>query len=204
MNLQEIRKKIRDIIREPDETGFYNNEEINDWINEGQREIAKKTNILKGTSYVNTYSGIKEYELPTDYLDTVFLQMNGEKLYTTSMEKAIEQKEKVSGYHYYYIWDNVLYLTFEPGDNELFLLYNKMPMDMTDDLDTPSIPFKHQDALVDYGVYKAKQTDRMFNEADIFKRDFQDKLRDIKYYSKEPSTKQFKVKRLWLNGKSQI
>lgn len=196
MNLQQIRKKVRDIIREPDETGFYNNEEINDWINEGQREIAKKTNILKSTSYVNTSSGVKQYELPTDYLDTVFLKIDGEKLYATSMEKAVEEEEKVSGYHYYYIWNDVLYLTFNPGDNELFLLYNKMPEDMTDDLDTPSIPVKYQDTLVDYGVYKAKQTDRMYEEAEVFKRDFRSKLQDIKYYNKEPSTKQFKVKRL--------
>ena len=196
MNLQTIRKKIRDIIREPDETGFYNNDEINDWINEGQREIARKTQSLTETAYINTEKGQTEYTLPDDFLNEMFIKFNGEKLYETSKERAIEEGEKLEGYHYYYIWDNSLFLTFEPGISEMYIGYFRVPTDMTEDLDTPDIPTKFQDALVDYGVYKAKMVDRMFNEAEVFKRDFNDKLRDIMSYSKKPSSKQWKVKRL--------
>lgn len=194
MNLREIREKVREMLREFDEQGYYKNEEINNWINEGQRLVVKKSRLLQESAFIITEDNLQQYKLPDDYMDMLLMKIDDDKLFKIGMERAIT--ENVEGAYYFYIWEDTVNLTFNPAGKTLYLYYVKEPVEMLTDIDEPSIPFKFQDILIDYAVYKAKQADRMFDEAEVFRRDFNDKLFDIMYYTKRPSSRQWKVERI--------
>lgn len=79
------RKRIRDLIRKRlGETteAFWTDVELNDWINDAGRDIAKKTKCIKASGYITTAEDIMEYILSTyftNYLSVleVYLYQDG-------------------------------------------------------------------------------------------------------------------------------
>lgn len=191
MNLQELRTEVRNMLDEPDDMqSFFSNDEIDSWLNQAQFEIAKEAKHLKNTSYILTTDGVTQYELPDDCMEVFKATLDK----TPLSKVSLEDKEHKKGY---YEWEDDLHLSFNPGEDlELKVWYYYLPWPMEKDTDEPEVPEEYQHLLILYAVYKAKQKDRQYNEAEIFKRDFMEGLYQMKkQFSNAPRKRRWTIKR---------
>ena len=60
-----LRTKVRRRLDE-NTARFWADEDLNDWINEGAREVARRAEVLQHTSTINAVGGVQQYSLPND------------------------------------------------------------------------------------------------------------------------------------------
>lgn len=59
-------KELRSRINEPNPNGFFSDEEIRTWVNEGARECARRTEALRTSSTIAVTANTQDYTAPTD------------------------------------------------------------------------------------------------------------------------------------------
>jgi len=190
MNLSSLRERVYSELTE-EENRYFSDTEIDRWLNIAQNKITIKVEHLKETSYLET-DGSEKYELPNDFIREFEVKLEDDFLDQIGMEEADDTYSQ-----YYYIWEDDLYLTEDSTGENLYIYYYKLPEEMEEDTDTPDIPIEYQDLLVIHAVYKAKQKDDKYEQAEFHKRDFREGLNDmLKNYTRSPMNSQWEVERI--------
>lgn len=139
------------------------------WINDAQKEICSKSNILEATASVTTVAGTNTFDLPSDLQDLLTVMYNGTMIQGLSMREAEESIQKVgdptsqlSGEpNCYWVFASKVYLWPVPDSNTgtLKLFYNRFPDEVTSTNDTPQLDVKYHKTIVDYCLQQAYELD---------------------------------------------
>lgn len=146
--------------------------EIIDWLNEGQRKIARETGWISEHAETDVIAGQRGYDLPPDIVIMERLELDGRKLPRVTLQ-MIDNEEpthtiKEGGPEKYYIWGNILYLyptPTESGTDNLDMWYKKMPSLIQTDADSADLPDSMHDAMVRFALGRAKEKDEEFTDA---------------------------------------
>jgi hypothetical protein len=196
MTLAELKERVINLLSESDYT-YFTETEIEDWLNEGQYQIANKAKHLKESAYVTTTEDVQTYELPDDYIDHFRIT------YGDDEEEKLDKVEMGSDTTGYWIWKDEINLTFNPDGENLNIYYYYKPLPMENDTEEPEVPEEFQNLLVHYALYKAFKKQgatgdtNYFDVSNYYKREFLEGIQEMQSrYSKRPSSKQWEVKRL--------
>lgn len=167
--------------------GFFTNDQLDQWLADGQRDVAVRTEPVVTTATVTTTSGTAEYELPSDvlsirqvhYLDsnsawTLLRETSWEALFTASPDF----ENDTDGMPLRWYWrSQVLGLYPAPsatyaGTDTLRILYTYTPSPMTGDGDTSGLPDWLDDAIILFAVYRALLKDRDFQRAQAMAQEY--------------------------------
>lgn len=190
MDLVTLRGRVYSELSE-EQNRYFKDEDIDYWLNVGQREMANQVKHLKDTASTTTNSDKQEYPLPDDYLDH-YKVMYGD----TRLNEIPDNVESTEEYGYY-LWSENINLNFFPDGSELTIYYYRTPQEMQNDVDKPEVSIEYQDGLIQFALMKAKQKDEKYNQAQIHQQNYRQTLNKMmKRYSKEPMERKWKVKRL--------
>lgn len=193
MDLATLRSRVYSELSE-EENRYFKDEDINYWLNVGQKRLATRVKHLKDTTSTSTATDKKEYPLPDDYIDHFKLKYGDVEL--DEVPESADNPEDSNDYGFY-IWSDALHLNFYPDGTELKLWYYRTPEEMINDVDTPEVEIEYQDGLIQFALMKAKQKDEKYNQAQVHQRSFQQTLSEMmQRYSKEPIKKKWNVTRV--------
>ena len=188
MNLEDLTTMVRDILDEPEE-GFFKDDEIKRWLNEAQKDMSLKIRHLRDTVFLKTQKGVEKYRLPDDFIDEYRVFLEDDKLEKILMEEKRGKKEG------YFIWEDYIIISPMPNDGQrLELYYFKSPSLMEDKEDEPEIPTPLEEYLTYYTAHRAKQKDMKVDQAQVFYEQYMMGVQEgIRNYSKVPRKKQIGV-----------
>jgi hypothetical protein len=186
MTLEDIRNSVYSTLGEGPEDDYFSDEEINRWINEGQKKAVLGSESLQET--VVATSTDRSIELPSDFIKEFKVLLNGEEI----KKIPFELRNKRDGY---YIWEDDLNITY--ADNEITLYYLREPTVLTGDLDETELPAGYDYVLIDYATYKARQKDKQFDMAEVHRRDFREGVNELRErYGRKPARRSWRVERI--------
>ena len=140
------------------------------WINDAQRDIASTNDILETKSTITIVAGTNSYQLPTAVQSLYSVWFNGIALEPKTMRQAEELilsigdiSQQSSGQpSIYWIWAGLVTLWPVPNanlTNGLTIFYNRFPVDVTLNSDTPELDVKYHNLIVDFCLQKAYELD---------------------------------------------
>lgn len=170
---------VRDRLDEQTESSWLDTE-LRRWINQGAREVARRTETLQTTSTIAMSSGVQQYTAPTDviriyrveYLDTSsivypleyrdFNTMDG--VWWSSQLTASGRPMLWTAWGFPPTLKIILYPTPDTSATNIKVYYYKLPTVIAEDGSNPNttldIPNGWEDLLVDYVEYNALRKDR--------------------------------------------
>lgn len=172
MNRGQIRTIARKRLGETT-AAFWQDPELNDWINLAAKDAAEKTKCLQENGYITTIENQSEYVLATEGFSTLIAVINvylyqdattWQKLKKTSRDELdiinpgwLSYDAGTPAQYYWNKEEDILGLLSKPnstnaGTNYLRLYYAVSHADMTQDTNVPTIPADLHLALVDYVV----------------------------------------------------
>lgn len=168
-------------------SGFYTDAEINQWLNDGVRDLAVAVEPSETSATVTTVADTREYRLPNDCLSVkraLYLDTNSAwyALAETSWERLFEDdpdwENDDSGTPESWYWrQNVIGLAPAPdSDNDgaahLRILYTYIPSAMSGDSATTGMPEWLDDAVIMYAVRRGFLKDRDFERANAVAQEY--------------------------------
>lgn len=154
---------------------YWTPSELNTWINEGARDIARKSETLQALASINALTGVQQYDMPQDLCRMHRMEfapagsINVYPLEPRSLNEmdsvwGISQKVSQSYPVYYSLWGFppnlkvILYPTpSQPGS--LAVWYYRLPLQALSDTDTIEVPEGWHDLVVLFCEYVAKRKD---------------------------------------------
>lgn len=161
-------------------SGFYTDAEINQWLNDGVRDLSITTEPLVTTATVTTVTGTREYKLPTDHLSVkrAFFLDTGDAWYDlteTTWEDLFDGdsdwENDSNGQPEKWYWrQDVIGLAPAPsadysGAATLRIMYSYIPAAMSADASTTGLSEWLDDAVILFAVYRGYLKDRDFQRA---------------------------------------
>lgn len=160
-------------------SGFYTDAEINQWLNDGTRDLSITTEPLVTTATVTTVTGTREYKLPQDYLNVkraLYLVNSAWTDLTETTWEALfdansDWENDATGQPERWYWrQNVIGLAPAPsatysGADTLRIMYSYTPAAMSGDSSTTGLPEWLDDAAILFAVYRGYLKDRDFQRA---------------------------------------
>jgi len=127
---------------------------IKEWLNEGEKQIAAKTDYkITTNSSTTTVAGTQEYTLPSGVNDVFEVTYDGEPLEQINQFKTIEKTTTTGTPAYYYITANKVGLWPVPSEAKtLKIWYSALGGDMSDDEDTSILPEEWHMCIVYYAA----------------------------------------------------
>lgn len=181
--LAELRVQVRDRLDEPS-SAFWTDVQINRWINEGVRDVARRGEVIQTKVEIDSVSGAYEYDLPADVVRVYRVEYQDASDQVQSLEYRdfnsmdsvwwTRQKTTESSRPYWYtMWGYPpnLKLTVFPTpsqtDETIRVFYYSVPSAITGDNDTVVIPTGWEDMVILYAEYVAlrKDGDQRWSEA---------------------------------------
>ncbi len=173
--LSEIRQQVRDRIDESN-AKFWTNTQIDSWINEGARDLARRGEVLQTRSTITSVAGTQEYTLPTDVVRVyrVEYEDSGGQIWPleyrdfNNMDSVwwTRQATTESSRPYWFtMWGYpptlslVVYPTPANSDEIIRIFYYSVPANVTGDGDTVACPQGWEDCIVLYAEYVALRKD---------------------------------------------
>jgi hypothetical protein len=155
--------------------------DIRGWLNEGQIDIARKTECLKKHAQTDTLTSTGSYDLPDDFIKISRVTLNNYVLSMTSFpemdnyDKDRDVSTPVGQAYKFYVWGRTItvypYPSVGATDN-LDIWYIKRPADMDEDTDISELPsYLHED-VVRYALIRAKEVDEEFEQASRIQADY--------------------------------
>ena len=182
MNFKESLTTVRSEIDERGSDGFFLDADIKRWLNEAQRDIAKKTLFLQET-FTDTVTGT-EITLPTD-----FIKLHKFTIGDNELEHINRNPDQG-----YAKWNGKLMFNFSIDNANIKLYYYRYPTEMTTDLDESEVPLEYQDLLNKYAKHEAKLADEDPNTANVFYQQYLGGINEMKKeYGKQNKVSTFKV-----------
>jgi hypothetical protein len=167
MAVQEVVRQVQRLFGDTSEAQIYI-QDIIDWINAGQLEIARQTECLTGTQVIDTSSDdpTDGIALPDDFMREKRVLYNGTALQRTVLEDLDGLGMPTSPAQisdqpfYYYIWSGKMYLYPDPtkvGANMYKLYYIASPVLVASSGDLLSVPFQMYDDVIRFCLMRAKE-----------------------------------------------
>lgn len=153
-----------------------------EWINDGQLDIARKTECLEGSYSINSVAGTMGYALPTDFFKDIRVTYDGMPMRKTTQGYmdtfwAGHEKTPVSQGTpiFYYFFAGQINIYPAPAanlTNGIVLNYVKIPAVLTGSAQTPEIPDEFHGNIVTYSHWRALQQDEQWPAADRLKQEY--------------------------------
>ena len=201
--LADMRTQVRSRIDEPSQA-FWENSELDTWIYEATREIARRGEILQDVQVTQCVIGIQQYDAPTDMIRfsrAEYVQAGGNRIPLEyrplhEMDNVWYQSRTLTqGTPTWFSWWGFpsgeqraqIYLYPSPSDTGQFaLFYYRMPHKPVEDDDLVEIPAGWEDLVPLYAeiVARRKDNDRRWQEAAEI---FEAKLGQLLAVTRQPS-----------------
>ena len=161
MKLKKLRESVRTMLDEYDSDGYFTDEEIDVWLNEGQYDMTNHGKHLKQTSTLLTWEEHDIYNLPDDFLAIFGVEYKGRKLDKITHADIGDKRG-------YLVWGETIRISPEPQEEEeITLHYYRFPELMESDDDEPEIPYQYRHLLIEYAVSKACEKDEMYDKSNL-------------------------------------
>lgn len=176
--LSTLRSRLRVRLEEAS-ARFWDDSDLNTWINEGARDIARRAEVLEATTTINTTANTQQYTLPADTLRVYRVEWSRDGATGTTVV-PLEYKDFNSmdsiwwsnsrqgrGDPYWYtMWgfpptlSLVLYPTPDASVTAgITIYYYRLPADATADGNSVECPAGWEDLVLDYAEYMAWRKD---------------------------------------------
>ncbi len=189
MTLQDYIDQVRRLLDEHDtDISFWEDDELIDWINEAQHEVAKISKHLADRAYIDP---VEEdmYKLPDDYIDWYKIRVNGDNIKSIPMDDEGDKKG-------FFIWGNHIYLSKVETGSKLVLYYYRAPIEMKFPSDDPDIPKQYQRIIIPFVLYRAFTKDAKPDMASIHQQEFMERVSIMKRnFAKKPNRRSWIVRR---------
>jgi hypothetical protein len=138
------------------------------WINDAQREIAVKANLLQVRATTAVAPGVNEVAVPANILRLHSVKFQNVKLIALSQNEAdqfdlgaVPTTSRATPTHYW-LFANTLTLypapnTTDPDDLKMY--YTRTPVEVTALGDTPELPVEYHNRIVEYCAAQAAEMD---------------------------------------------
>jgi hypothetical protein len=175
VTLAEAVTQVRDLLDEPT-AQFWSTTQLETWINQGVRDVARKAEILWNTHAFTVTVGVQNYPFPSDFLNchrAEFKLNNGDQVYGLTYRGynamddvwGILQSIPAAYPSYFTIWGNKVtgrYIRLYPspaatGTITIYYYRDSVTATSTETIDT--LP-GWEDVVYHYAVWKAKRKDR--------------------------------------------
>lgn len=165
MDLQTLRGQALALLAE-DGTGYIQSAEVDDWLREGQIDVADKTGALRASATAQGIAiGTARYALPDDLLRAVLVTWAGVALAETTLSAAVTEPTNGTPTKYA-VWGSDVILSPVPDAVDVLEIhYVRMPTAMQADTDPSGLPSDLEPLLVLYARAKAMEKDEKYNEA---------------------------------------
>lgn len=159
------------------------------WANDGQLDIARKTQCLIKTEYYNTGQGTYEISTPASFLFFLRAVCDGRLLSPISIQELdTRYPNRAENYptgtpEYISFLGSSVYLypaTVASGTNNLILTYVARPATLLNAGDILEIPDRFYESLIRFCLMRAKELDGDWEAARIFQKSYEDELQGIK------------------------
>lgn len=157
------------------------------WTNDGQRDIAERTDILKGKSTMTATAGTATYRWPTaGILSVDAIHYNGVKIPNIPFLQAEQEVIGVStgistGTPFlWYEWGGEF--TFYPvpsATGTIDLYYSQIPAKVTQATDTLSVPDRYFNTLVHYVMQQTYEMDEDWQAASAKQQSYTESLQTL-------------------------
>jgi hypothetical protein len=183
--LADVRTMVRDRLDEAT-ARFWTNAQLDSFINEATRDIARRGEVLQTTSDITVVGGTQEYTMPTNVVRVHRVEHEDSSSMVTPLEYrdfnnmdavwSTQQKNVQSTRPYWFtLWGYppnlkiVLYPTPSESGDTIRVFYYQMPAAVTTDGGTVPVPQGWEDLVVMYAEYVAlrKDADPRWQEAKI-------------------------------------
>lgn len=169
--------ELRSRINEPNANGFFSDIELRTWINEGAREIARRTEALRTSSTIAVLANTQDYTAPTDCIRMHRLEFKptGQTQRMPLQYRDRQAMDVVWGTHsaitvsywpeYYSMWGlpPTMTITVYPtpsGAGTLYAYYYKLPTALSTSgsasATTLDVPEGWEDLILDYAESRAR------------------------------------------------
>lgn len=166
-------------------------QDIIDWINDGQEDIARATDCLVGLTLTTLSANTREINLPTNAYKVLRISVDENKLLPTSIQKL---NQRYSGgdwtilegdpYEYYVDADKVYFFPMPTRDLSVSVETVNLPTEITNLSQTPQIPKYFHRTLVDWCLAHASSFDGDVVRYDRFMGRYQERLaKDISEFN---------------------
>lgn len=142
------------------------NDDVIRWINDAQRDIAIKNNLLQVKATNDILTGQSDYPVPENILDFHSIKYNGTVLTGLSIQEADDFTDSTTvatgtPTHYWHFASTLtLYPTPDTNINSgLKLFYYRQPTAVVNVEDIPELPAQYHNRLVDYCIAQAYELD---------------------------------------------
>lgn len=170
--LLDLRTSLRDRLNEPS-ARFWSNAQLNNWLNEGQKDIARRLEVIQTQSTINVVANQNDYTLNLPIVRVYRIEYTDPNGIIYPLEYRDFNAMDSVGYGwvdvsatgtpmFYTLWGvpPTLQLTLLPKPdlnvpNGLRLYYYSLPAVMVQDTDVVTLPAGWEDLIVDYAEYNA-------------------------------------------------
>ena len=187
MTAGELVERLRAILDEEAE-GFYTDDELYSWLEEGHKEVARRAKHLTDIEIINL-SGEEKYKLPDDFVDLLKVKLDDKWL----QEIPLEYDGHSTGY---YTWGDSIYLSKLDG-GELKVYYYRLPDRVLDGEEKePEIPMAYDTILIPFSLARGFQKDKKMDLAQLNMQEYRERVMGMRrQLSNAPIRKQWRVLR---------
>jgi len=189
MTLQDYIDQVRRVLDEHD-TGisFWEDDELIDWLNEAQHEVAKIAKHLTERAFIKPTEE-KAYKLPDDFIDWYKVKINDKFVNSIPMVEDGEEEG-------FYIWGDTIYLSNISSNGKIALYYYRSPVEMEEPEDEPELVRQYHRILIPFVLYRAFTKDEKIEKANLHRQEFMERVQIMSQrYLREPNRISWAVKR---------
>lgn len=145
------------------------------WVNDAQKEIAIKNDLLQIKATLTTVVGTAEYSLPTGILTLRSVKYQGRGLNAMTLKEADDfiydtdaaDSSGIPSAYWVYAGKLVLYPTPQTASTtDISIYYSRVPVEVTLVGDTPELPIQYHTRIVEYCIAQAHELDDNSNAYD--------------------------------------
>lgn len=164
------------------------NADILRWANDGQLDIARKTQCIVKTEIYNTTNGVYEVNIPPAFLFFLRATCDGRLLSPISYQELdARYPNRAETYptgvpEYITFIGNTMYLYPAPvasGVGNLLVIYAARPAILVNTADNLEIPDRFYETLIRFCLMRAKELDGDWEAARIFQKSYEEELQGI-------------------------
>jgi hypothetical protein len=170
---------------------FYDN------INDAMRDIVLENDLLAIRATTTTVANQANYSVPADLLQMHHVSYQGTPLKETTVQEAqqqIENMDSTASYpsgvpSVYWMYGASLWLypaPASPSATDLLLYYNRMPVEVTTLANTPELPARYDNRILEFLLAKAAELDDDNSKYQLKMGEFQSGVRSTKEIEEGP------------------
>lgn len=196
MNVREIMTRVQRQFG--DESGAQITEDdILRWCNDGQLDIARRTECLQSHAETSSAADDGSYELPDEFMFARRVTFDNILLHRIELETLDgmhgtyrDREGAFTGEpESYYIWGHKLYIypaPSAPGVGNLDIFFVRTPALLRFDTDVPEIPLHMHEDLVRYCLTRAKELDEDWDAAKMIGGEYDARVLNARHETKDP------------------